>query len=58
MKLPKYLGGHKCRKTGEYRVPLPGEFYVTGALPVVFRAEKPMELPFHIVEVTRHGPPA
>ncbi len=50
MKLPKYLGGVACHKTGEYRPPRAGEFYVTGALPTILQAAKDLQDPFHIVE--------
>jgi hypothetical protein len=41
----------KFKKTGEFRPPKKGEFYLSGAVPEVYRALEDLESSYHIVRL-------
>lgn len=43
-----FIPGRRFRRTGEFRAPLKGELYISGAVPEVYRAPNDLSTPYHI----------
>ena len=47
------LNKFRAVKIGQYRPPMEGEWYLSGAIPEAYRALNDYSAPFHILEIVR-----